>query len=62
MTEKDVTTLLVRLLANNGNPRPFNGNQLSALLKTYLAVDEVDIHPPRQVSAAVMDGQFPSNP
>lgn len=36
MTEKDVTTLLVRLLSNNGNPRPFKGNQLSALIKAFL--------------------------
>jgi hypothetical protein len=34
--EKDVTALVVRLLSNDGHPRPIRGNQLSATVKTFL--------------------------
>jgi hypothetical protein len=33
---KDVIALVVRLLSNDGSPRPIRGNQLSATVKTFL--------------------------
>jgi hypothetical protein len=34
--EKEVIGLVVRLLSNDGSPRPIRGNQLSATVKTFL--------------------------
>jgi hypothetical protein len=34
--EKEVISLVVRLLSNDGNPRPIRGNQLSATVTTFL--------------------------
>lgn len=34
--EKEVIALVVRLLSNDGSPRPIRGNQLSATVKTFL--------------------------